>query len=286
MEFVQIDVFADAVYQGNSVAVFLDAPDLTDAQMQTIAREMNLSETTFVREVAEGSYGLRIFTPAVELPFAGHPTLGTAWALRERGILKGDVFTQHSPAGETAVTFEGDRVWFERPGKANPDLLDTALDATQRVAAAVGLEPEEIGLEARELGRSGRLNPAVADAGVDQLMVPVRDLDVLARARGYGAELDRFTSVGAYCFTAEGAGRIRARGLFPSVGIEEDPATGSAAAGLGFYLADRIGPVDMEIRQGVEMGRPSRIAMICDGTTVRVGGACREALTGRLSCLP
>lgn len=286
MEFVQVDVFADSVYQGNSVAVFMDAAELTEMQMQTIAREMNLSETTFVQEVSDGSYRLRIFTPATELPFAGHPTLGTAWTLRDRGLLTDDEVTQTSPAGETRVTFEGEKVWFERPGRVNPDLADTSIDAIQKVAEAVGLEPEDIGLEARELGRSGRLTPAVADAGVDQLMVPVRDLKALARARGYGDKLDRFTSVGAYCFTAQGAGRIRARGLFPSAGIEEDPATGSAAAGLGFYLADRVGPVDMEIHQGVEMGRPSRIAMSCDGRTARVGGACLEVLTGRLSCLP
>ena len=286
MEFVQVDVFAESPFEGNPLAVFPEAGELSGAQMQAIAREMNLSETTFVTSTQQESYDVRIFTPEDELGFAGHPTIGTAWVLDDLGVLKGERFVQRSPAGPTRVTARGDRLWFEREGSSEPDLERCDPDSTARVARALGLAPGDVGLEARELGRPGRLTPAFADAGLRQLMVPVKDLRALGEARPRPDLLAELTILGVYCFTAVQAGRLRSRGFFPAVGITEDPATGSAAAALGLYLASRLGSIAVEVRQGVEMGRPSRILLEAETGGVMVGGSCHRVLSGRTERLP
>jgi trans-2,3-dihydro-3-hydroxyanthranilate isomerase len=286
VRFFQLDVFADRAFRGNPLAVFPDAADLGTEQMQAIAREMNLSETTFVTSVHPDAYELRIFTPAEELPFAGHPTLGTMWTLLHTGQVKATRAMQHSKAGTTWVTARGNEVWFERMGQASMDLRKTNLKANEQVAAAVGLEPDEIGLEAYEMGHSGRLEVAYADAGVEMLFVPVRNLETLGRCLVSPKHLAELTPMGAYCFTAVGAGHLRSRGFFPGVGVPEDPATGVAAASLGVYLADRLGPVEVEIRQGVEIGRPSQIFVKAGLDSVEVGGRCELIFEGRLEVLP
>lgn len=282
VEFFQVDVFADAPYQGNPLAVFPDASDLKATEMQMIAREMNLSETSFVTACEAEWYSVRIFTPQEELSFAGHPTLGTAWVLRRLGRLEEDQVIQHSGAGETAVRFAGDRVALSRTGAVDGDLEDTRQSIGGDLARALGLRAGDVGTEARELGRSGRLRPAFSDAGVRQLMVPVRDLDALGRCRPSPQALQDLGLEGVYCFTAAQAGRLRARGFWPGFGVVEDPATGSAAAALGLYLADRVGGIDAEVLQGVEMGRPSRIFMRARPGEVEVAGHCHLVLTGHL----
>jgi trans-2,3-dihydro-3-hydroxyanthranilate isomerase len=287
VEFVQVDVFAESPFEGNPLAVFPEAGELSGAQMQAIAREMNLSETTFVTSTTQQeSYDVRIFTPEDELGFAGHPTIGTAWVLDDLGVLKGERFVQRSPAGPTRVTARGDRLWFEREGSSEPDLERRDPDSTARIARALGLAAGDVGLEARELGRPGRLTPAFADAGLRQLMVPVKDLRALGEARPRPDLLAELTTLGVYCFTAVQAGRLRSRGFFPAVGITEDPATGSAAAALGLYLASRLGSIAVEVRQGVEMGRPSRILLEAETGGVMVGGSCHRVLSGRTERLP
>ena len=288
MEFLQVDVFAEHAFSGNALAVFPNPGDLSRAQMQTIAREMNLSETTFVTGVSNDSYSVRIFTPAEELPFAGHPTLGTAWVLLHLGRLSANEIEQRSGVGVTLVRRDrdDDELWFERTGTAGSDLEDRDPEVVRRIARALGLQTGEIGLEARELGRSGRLRPALANAGVEALMVPVGDLDSLGRCRPNIEVMQEVAPGGAYCFTAAQAGRVRARGFFPSVGIAEDPATGSAAAALGLYLADRMGDVRLEVRQGVEMGRPSLIRLRASRGNVEIGGKCALVLKGALEDAP
>lgn len=271
---------------GNPLAVFPEPGDLQPAQMQAIAQTLNLSESTFVTAVGDASYDVRIFTPGNELPFAGHPTLGTAWVLRHLGHLSGDSFVQRSPAGETEVTADGDTLWFRRTGTASPDMESTNERAHLDVAKALRLEERDICLEAYELGRAGVLRPALTDAGLPHFVVPVRNLDALGRADSDRARLEKLSPFGAYCFTAVAAGRVQARGLFPSVGIEEDPATGSAAACLGVYLADRLGDIELDVDQGVEMGRPSRMAVSATTDGVRVGGRCDLLLSGNLERLP
>ena len=284
LDFVQVDVFADAPFTGNPVAVFPDAADLETRQMQALASEMNLSETTFVTSVARDSYTVRIFTPSEEMPFAGHPTLGAAWVLRDLGRLHAESVVQESEGGRTPVEFDGDLVWLTRSGKAFSDLETIEPDAVRAIADALGLDGGDIGLEARELGRSGRLRPACSDAGLHQLMVPVRDEHALARCRApVGLDIG---GIGTYCFCAAGAGRVRARGLWPAVGVTEDPATGSAAAALGLYLAERVGDIDFEIAQGIEINRPSRLHVKARETEVRVGGRCERILRGRIEAHP
>jgi len=286
MRFFQLDVFADKAFRGNPLAVFPDATDLGTEQMQAIAREMNLSETTFVTSVHSDAYEVRIFTPTEELPFAGHPTLGTMWTLLHTGQLHASRVMQHSRAGTTWVTARGNEIWFERMGEASMDLAKTNVRANEQIAQALGLEPGDVGLEAYEMGHSGRLEAAHSDAGIEALFVPLRDLDALGRVQVTPRLLAGLTPMGAYCFTAVGAGRLRARGFFPGVGVPEDPATGAAAASLGVYLADRLGPTDVEIRQGVEMGRPSQIFVKAGIDRVEVGGRCELVFEGRLEVLP
>ncbi|MDQ3784473.1 MAG: PhzF family phenazine biosynthesis protein [Actinomycetota bacterium] len=286
MEFQQVDVFTEIPYQGNPLAVFSDAGELTRRQMQAIAREMNLSETTFVTSAARDSYQVLIFTPREELAFAGHPTIGTAWTLRRLGLISGDEVYQHSPLGPTPVRARGQMLWFARSGSATEDVEDTDPSAPRRIAAALRVDVDSLGLEARELGRSGFLRPAYSNAGLRQLMVPVKNLDALRACRPDAGRLGEVSPEGAYCFTATGAGRARARGFFPDLGISEDPATGSAAAALGLYLASRLGAVELSVAQGVEIGRPSLIRIEAEAGHVEVGGSCRMVLSGRLETLP
>ena len=286
MRFVQVDVFADSAYRGNPLAVFPDAGSLETAQMQAIASEMNLSETTFVTSHTRDFYEVRIFTPTEELDFAGHPTLGTSWVLRKENLVDTDELTQRSRAGDTRVRLDGDRVWFVRTGSSGQDEDDRHPDYSVLLARGLGLQDGDVGLEARELGRSGHLRPAFADGGLRHLMVPLRNLDALAAVRPNPATLPDVRPGGYYCFTALQAGRFRARGFFPGLGVDEDPATGSAAADLGLYLADRVGPMDAEIVQGVEMGRLSRLLVRAKPGEVYVGGSCHQVLNGTLAELP
>ena len=285
MDYLVVSVFVPPdtgpLRGGNPLAVFPEASSLESSQMQAIAQSFNLSETTFVTSHGADSYELRIFTPAEELPFAGHPTLGTSWVLNELGLTSEKKLKQSSRAGTTSVWRAGENWWFERSGHASKDLEERDLDAPDKLARALGLETTEVGLEARELGRAGRLRPAFADAGVGHLMVPLRDVAALGRI-SVRAELLTRLADGAYCFTAAGAGRIRARGLFPGLGIAEDPATGSAAAGLGILLADRLGAIEFEILQGLELKRPSRILVRAQPGRAEVGGVCAPISNGSL----
>jgi trans-2,3-dihydro-3-hydroxyanthranilate isomerase len=286
MDFLQVDVFADKPFSGNPLAVFPDSADLTTIQMQSIAREMNLSETTFVTEWDHESYKVRIFTPAEELPFAGHPTIGTAWTMLYLSRAKGPRVMQHSKAGPTWVVAEGSELWFGRSGEVGSDLRDADENANRRLAAALGLDEEEIGLEASALGRHGRLESAPADCGIEMLLVPLRDEHALKRCKPNADLLAEVNPFGAYCFTAAGRGSVRARGFFPGLGISEDPATGGGSADLGLYLSDRVGPIDIEVIQGVEIGRPSRIFVKAAEDEVRVGGRCEPVFKGHLDRLP
>ena len=286
MRFVQVDVFADAPYRGNPLAVFPEAGALTASQMQAIASEMNLSETTFVTSYSRDFYEVRIFTPDEEVDFAGHPTLGTSWVLRQQKFVDSDELVQRSRGGDTRVRIEGDRVWFVRTGTSGHDEDDRLQDYSVWLARGLGLEDGDVGLEAWELGRAGLLRPAFADTGLRHLMIPLRNLEALGTAWPNPAALPDVRPGGFYCFTALQAGRIRARGFFPGLGIDEDPGTGSAAADLGVYLADRVGAMDAEIVQGVEMGRLSRILMRASPGKVSVGGSCHHVFNGSLAELP
>lgn len=260
-----VDVFAREPLAGNALAVFPDPGSVEPARMQRIAREMNLSETTFVTAIAPDGYDVRIFTPTDELPFAGHPTLGTAWVLRELGAVAGERVVQRSGAGETPVEFDGDRVWLERTGSAGEDRDDVA-----DLVRSIGATEIDVGFDAAELGAaSNGLRPAIADAGVAQLMLPLADPSVVASLR---APSSVAITGGVYCFAPMGKRRIKARFFAPGLGVVEDPATGSACAALGLYLGSRAGELSVEVEQGAEIGRPSFISIVAAPGRARVGG--------------
>ncbi len=282
--FVTLDVFTAAPFAGNPLAVFLDARGIGDERMQQIAREFGFSETTFVvpAERPDCARRVRIFTPTSELPFAGHPTIGTAIALvRDGYIPMGQGPAELSfdlAAGPTPVTVRevdgGLRATLTAPqlpvrGPTTPAPL---------VAAAVALEPESVDIKVHE--------PVDVGTGVDYVAVRLASLDALARARPVEAAWQCLPSPAAHHGLAlyvldAGAHELRMRMFAPSVGVVEDPATGSAASALGGLLAElnptADGTLGWTMRQGIEMGRPSRIDVEADKANgkvcaVRVGG--------------
>lgn len=259
-----VDVFTSTPYAGNALAVVLDADDLDTAQLQSIAREFNLSETAFAMVSERCDYRLRIFTPEVELPFAGHPSVGAAWVLhRLRRIAAGDV-VQECGAGDLPVTVmaTGARLTGGTPSYAGGvpagDLL-----------AAVGLEPADLDGEAARAG-----------CGIDFTYLPVRP-DAVGRAVADAAALRRLDLGTGLSVTSWSVGAARSRVFVPEVGIPEDPATGAAALGLGVVLAAtrRVGDgtTGYVVTQGVELGRPSELRCT---VTVEAGRAVRATVEG------
>ena len=263
-----VDVFTDSAFAGNPLAVVLDADDLTTAQLQTLAAEFNLSETAFPMQAADGAdYRLRIFTPSVELPFAGHPSVGAAWLLARLGRLAPGSRVQSCGAGllPVQVSAVGGPVTLTGGASSCGEPLDPA-----PLLAAVGLDAEDLaGVAARAAG-----------AGIDWTYLLVRP-EALTRVTPHPAGLAAMTTTGIAVVTWQD-GRARARCLVGGeVGMFEDPATGSAAVGLGVFLAASgllgDGSHDYTVTQGVEMGRPSTLLCTVD---VLDGLALRTTVTG------
>jgi len=272
-----VDVFTDRPFAGNPLCVVPDSTDMTVEQMRAIAREIGFSETTFVIAAEGDRYQMRIFTPEKEMPFAGHPTLGTAFLLVSEGRVTSPV-TQEVAAGEFAVEVDLEARFSrvrQHPPQFGPELEDRA-----RLAEAVGLSPKDLHRD---------LPSQPVSTGLTHLIVPLRDAGAVGRARMnpdvVSALLQESGADGLYVFalTKEGA---KARLFAPAVVWSEDPATGSAAGPLGAYLAVRGAgrmPGTMTIRQGEEAGRPSvlHVQVDRDGDTwtVIVGGG--VAIVGR-----
>ena len=254
LDFDVVDVFGDRPFTGNQLAVVHGADGLDDRQLLDIAREFNYSETTFPGAVDERGYAVRIFTPGGEIPFAGHPTLGTAWVLRLRGLLPAtDEVVQRCGAGEITVRFGQRRV---------------ELDAVPRDLAGPLAEPVAHALLADVAGPVW-----LAGTGLTFVHLPVRR-DAVARAHpsvrplsAYAADLpdcaDPTDGINLHSVDASGETvQVHSRVFVPGLDVAEDPATGSAAAGLGMALV-AVGHLprggEYEIRQGTEMGRPSRL---------------------------
>ena len=289
--FVQVDVFTDRVFGGNPLAVFLDGRGLADGEMQAIAREMNLSETTFVLPATrpDCAVRVRIFTPAREVPFAGHPTIGTAWVLATEGRLGGRTAALEEGIGAVPVELEGDPgrpsfVWMHhREPRFGPPVSDRAA-----VATALGLDEADLCPRVPICtGTTGSLFLYVAlrdRAAVDQAV-----LDVAAMRRAFGdAPLP-----GVFVFAAEWPSGAYSRMFAPHTsGIPEDPATGSASGPLGAYLIQHGllaagDPAQIVSEQGAKMGRPSFVhvrlrARDGDVSDIRVGGGVVPVLHGRL----
>jgi trans-2,3-dihydro-3-hydroxyanthranilate isomerase len=263
--FATLDVFTNRRFAGNPLAVVLDPEGLDAAAMQTIAREFGHPETVFVfpPEVPAHRARIRIFTPTRELPFAGHPTVGTAVLLGLRdGAAAGNEIVLQEPIGPVRCTLTavGDGQGNARfaipqlPAEAGP-----APDSAA-IATALGIAPAEVGFDA--------FRPARWSAGNPFTFVPIAGLAVIARCRPNPGAFDTAFGAGgaAYLFcheTAEPGHAFHARMFAPSHGIPEDPATGSAAAAFAGVLAAHTsdGAHTIMIEQGYEMGRPSLIRL-------------------------
>lgn len=283
VEYDVVDVFAERPFAGNQLAVVHGAEGCSDAQLLALTREFNFSETTFPTALGDGRYRVRIFTMDGEVPFAGHPTLGTAWVLRERGMLDGDA-VQVCGAGEIGVRFRGER----GPG----ELVE--LSAVRRESGVVPEETVTVLLADLGVEPAAVIGPVrYAGAGLTFVYLPVTEeavLTVLQGRRPLGdhalATLDPLEGISV--FSVPAPGQVHARVLIPGVAGFEDPATGSAAAGLGLLLADlgRL-PADgrLTISQGAEIGRPSLLHVrVPPGqrTNVRVAGVVQPIASGRI----
>jgi len=280
-----LDVFTATPLEGNALAVVHDADDVDEATMLALARETRLSETTFVQRahVAGADYRNRIWTVERELPFAGHPSLGTAVAVaraerQDASEPRTARYVQQTGAGLQPID-----VRLHDAHRAHASMLqEPAVHGEElprsQVVQAIGLTPEHA---------DRTLPPQLVGSGLMQLIVPLRDLDALARARPDWAAVERLlathgatTLYAAVCDLANTSARARS---FVSAATGEDPATGSAAGPLCAYLATRTGRTALTIEQGVEMGRPSRLETAMEGDRPRVGGEVVVVADGTLN---
>lgn len=269
LEYDVVDVFAQTPFAGNQLAVVHGATDLPDAALLALAREFNLSETTFPAPVDGDRYAVRIFTPGGEIPFAGHPTLGTAWVLRAHGLLDGSRAVQVCGAGEVGVSFEDDRV--ELSAQPRDRVGPLADDVVFELLAAVGLDAAEREGDAWLAGTGLTFVhlPVRADA-VARAAVPRLAVRALADLPATDDPLDGI-DLHAVRTRADGGLEVHSRVFVPGLSGPEDPATGSAAAGLGIALHARglLGDGGRyRISQGREIGRPS----VLDGRIDAGGG--------------
>jgi trans-2,3-dihydro-3-hydroxyanthranilate isomerase len=283
LPFVTLDVFTNARFTGNPLAVVFDADDLETAAMQTIAREFSHPETVFVRRPVDtaNAAALRIFTPGTELPFAGHPTVGAAVAIaRTRGDKRefaleekiGPVPCKVGPPGK-----DGAHAEFALPKLPQLEWLPAS---NRAIANALGLDASDIGFD--------DYVPAVWSAGNAFTFVPVKTIAAVRKCRLDLSVWDKAFETGGrsapllFCpQTIDADSTFHARMFAPKLGVTEDPATGSAVAAFAGLYAQAAGPTDgthsLTIEQGYEMGRPSRLKLaltMTDGklTAVSIGG--------------
>ncbi len=279
--FLILDVFATGKYTGNQLAVCLDAGDLTDVQMQQIAREINFSETTFVTssQPVNGGYNTRIFTPTTELPFAGHPTLGTAFAIWQE-IVKDTVerVNLNYQVGQIPVDLnylngEPDILWMHQQQPKFYDAVDVEM-----LAAVIGISPADI---------DARYSIEPISTGLPFIIVPLKTMAAVSQAK---LNLDLYTRTVAnlpaqailiFCpETIDPNRQLHVRVFTECFGIPEDPATGSANGCLAAYLAKHqyFGSpnIDITVEQGIEMGRASLLYLRANYTPthcpVSIGG--------------
>jgi trans-2,3-dihydro-3-hydroxyanthranilate isomerase len=292
-----VDVFTDRIFGGNQLAVFTNGRGIEVHVMQAIAKELNLSETTFVLppENPENDYRVRIFTPGAELPMAGHPTVGTSFILaREHLITLAESETTiklEEGVGTISVQLNfkdglPDLIWMQQP----PPSFGPRFEDTVSIAEMLSLTPDDI---------ETAWPIEVVSCGVPFLFVPIKNLDA---ARAVRFRLDVWERAlqsagvsGVFVFTTEtelADSSVHSRMFAPGLGIAEDPATGGASGPLGCYLVrHRVFPVEQKMEftseQGIEMGRPSIIKIIIEQEAgeikrVRVGGRCRFVGEGYL----
>ncbi|MDT4897797.1 MAG: trans-2,3-dihydro-3-hydroxyanthranilate isomerase [Acidobacteriota bacterium] len=285
-----VDVFTDRVFGGNPLAVFTNGRGIQPELMQSIAKELNLSETTFVLppEDPENDYRVRIFTPGAELPMAGHPTVGTSFILAREHMIEPGAEESNIKLEEIVGTIpvninfkDGapDLIWMQQPlPHFGPRFEDAGV-----IAEMLSIAPEAI---------ETNLPLEVVSCGVPFLFVPLKDLEssraIRFRLDVWERTLRGFGVSGVFVFTKEtemAGSSVHSRMFAPGLGIMEDPATGGASGPLGCYLVHHgVFPstrkAEFTSEQGIEMGRPSFIKIIIEQeageiTSVRVGGQCR-----------
>jgi PhzF family phenazine biosynthesis protein len=285
LRFRILNVFTvgDDRLSGNPLCVFEDARGLSDLTMQALARQFNLSETTFIlspsteKDGTEATARVRIFTPNFEMPFAGHPTLGTAHVVRDLRA-PGDRVVLEMKAGLVEVRASGDDWTFRT---AHPQATRTVEASRTELSAMLGIDESAI-----------RPTPLWVDTGAEQLVIPLASANDVARARPDAGRLakhgfsQKCGAAMAYAWARETEDTIVARFFFLSQGsVVEDPATGSACANLGGFLLEtsqRL-PVTVKVRQGEAVGRPSRLNLHVDETrNIFVGGRVIELGRGTL----
>jgi trans-2,3-dihydro-3-hydroxyanthranilate isomerase len=269
--YVVADVFTDGPLLGNQVAVFTNAQDIPEQLLQPIAKELNLSETTFVYPpAADGHVRMRIFTPSLELPFAGHPTLGTAFVLA--GPLQLMEIRIETGNGTVAVELEreGARIAFGRMRQPQPTIVPFE-HADEALAALGGVEPQ--------------LPVELYDNGVPHVLVALASKDEVAALTPNQNRLLALGRFGFNCFAGDG-GSWKTRMFGPGLGVAEDPATGSAAGPIALHLA-RHGRIafgdEIELVQGEEIGRRSVLyATAYSPEQIEVGGSAMIVARGEL----
>lgn len=291
--FITADVFTDRIFGGNPLAVIPDGTGLSTAQMQSVAKEFNLSETVFVLPAKSGDANavqLRIFTPARELPFAGHPTVGAAIVLATTGAIKiankdGDTkIVCEEGVGPVLVTIrcENGKPVFATLSAAKMPEFGPPLPAPAELAKMLGIKESDI-------RNDDELSSQSVSCGVPFIVIPLTTTDAVSRAELdptiFKSLLKDYWARDVYPFgpaAPESGANWRVRLFAPLLGVPEDPATGSAAAVLGGYLATRDmkpnGNYRWILEQGIEMGRPSRLEVEAekkDGKVIaiRVGGS-------------
>lgn len=288
--FVTVDVFTDRRFGGNPLAVVLDAQGLSQAQMQRIAREFNYAETTFVLPPADPAHTaqVRIFTPMSEIPFAGHPNIGTAFVLAREGFADGDTLVFEEVAGLVPLRLLRDDGAVSGAELTAPQPLQVGRDVAPRdVAACVGLTEADV--------RTALHAPVVASVGLAFVFAELHGIEALNRAAPDVGTFRRCMPLdaaeGLFLYTADPADAAvrHARMFAPLDGILEDPATGSANAALAGLLAslrpEPEGVFSFTVHQGEAMGRPSLLQSVAEkqGGTVRritVGGGCVSMFRG------
>jgi trans-2,3-dihydro-3-hydroxyanthranilate isomerase len=285
--FVQVDVFTDRLFGGNQLAVFLGPEGLSDAEMQAIAQEMNFAETTFVFNPTHpgAAARVRIFSPARELPFAGHPTVGTAWVLANRRPLSAE-FALEEGIGLVPVRLEHDgTVWMShRNAEFGPPLPNRS-----EFAAALGLTDHDLLPDAPIMSGS---------TGVPFLFVPLTSPQAVDRAEANTRAISSIAPgdrIGVFVFAPDpqrGVAHVYSRMFASDIGVTEDAATGSASGPLGAYVAEHgivelPDPIEIVSLQGCRMGRPSTIRIRLDlrdghATNIQVGGRVVAVLEGEL----
>jgi trans-2,3-dihydro-3-hydroxyanthranilate isomerase len=298
--YLHLDVFTDRPFEGNQLAVFPEPAGLSTEEMQRITKEMNFSECTFIfpPETAGTGVRMRIFTPGEELPMAGHPTIGSTYALVHEGVIaaRSTGFVFGLGVGPTPVTLDwrGDALDFVWMTQQPPAFQGRIADRAS-FARAIGLTdadvPSDLPIEAISCGVPFLVAPIASRAAVDRLSIDRRDYRVACAASG-------LKDLPLFAFTTDRTGAtgdetVYSRMLAPQLGVAEDPATGSASGPLGCYLATyglvpTSALADHVSLQGALMGRPSRIHISIDQqgdriTRVRVGGRSVIVGEGRLS---